>query len=319
MRVVVTGGAGFIGSWTVEELVRAGHEVVVLDDLSTGDVGNLASVINEVELVRCDVTNISAVSDVFGEVRPDAVIHLAAVVGVDEVAEDPVRGFGINAVGTLNVLEASRRHGVGRFVYASSAAVYGDPVTLPISEEHPLRPKNVYGASKLSGEALALGYGGNYGLSVAVLRYFNAYGPRMRPGPYAGVVRKFVEAVLAGEPITIFGDGEQTRDFVYVRDVARANLAALESGAEGVFNIGTGKPTKITDLAEEVMRAVGRSVPIRHAPPRPGDIRHSYADISRAREVLGWEPRTGLDEGLKELIEWMRGLLKRRDHEVRTG
>lgn len=306
MRVIVTGGAGFIGSWTAEALVGRGHEVVIMDDLSTGDPRNLSRIAGRAELIRVDVRNPDAVDEVFRRVGPDAVIHLAAVVSVDEVAENPVRGFEINVRGTLNLLEAARKHGVERFVYASSAAVYGDPVRLPITEEHPTRPKNVYGATKLAGEALVNAYVGNYGLSTAVLRYFNVYGPRMRAGPYSGVIRKFTEAILADKPITIFGDGEQTRDFIYVEDVARANLAALESGATGTYNIGTGEPIRIADLAHALMNVAGKEVPIKYAPPRPGDIRHSYADISKARKELGWSPETRLEEGLKRTIEFIR-------------
>ena len=306
MRVILTGGAGFIGSWTAEVLAREGHEVVVVDDLSTGDPRNLSEVANEVELVTIDIRDPDAVNEVFRRKNPDAVIHLAAVVSVDEVAEDPVRGFEVNVRGTLNLLEAARKHDVKRFVYASSAAVYGDPVGLPIIEDHPTRPKNVYGATKLAGEALVSAYGGNYGLSTAVLRYFNVYGPRMRAGPYSGVIRKFIEAVLTGKPITIFGDGEQTRDFIYVEDVARANLVALESGATGVYNIGTGVPTRIADLAHIVMKVAGKEAPMKHALPRPGDIKHSYADISKARKELGWSPKTGLEEGLRKTIEDLR-------------
>lgn len=305
MRVLVTGGAGFIGSWTAEELVRGGHKVIVLDNMSSGSEANLSRVAGEVIVVRGDVRERHLIESVVKDHSPDALIHLAAVVSVDEVAEDPVKGFENNVLGTLSVLEAARELGVGKVVYASSAAVYGDPVRLPISEDHPLRPLSVYGGTKLAGEALATSYAGNYGMEVVVLRYFNVYGPRMRPGPYSGVVRKFIEAVLAGEPVTIFGDGEQTRDFVYVEDVARANAAALKPGVSGVYNIGTGEPVSVAGLARAVMEVAGVEVPVKYGPPRPGDIRHSYADIRRARDGLGWEPRTGLAEGLRKTIEFM--------------
>ncbi len=303
MKILVTGGAGFIGSWTVEAVIKAGHEAIVVDDLSTGDLGNLRGIAKNIVFVNADVRDRGAVEEVFRAHGPDAVIHLAAVVSVDEVAEDPVRGFEVNVHGTLNLLEVARRHSVNVFVYASSAAVYGDPLELPITEEHPTRPKNVYGATKLAGEALVNAYRGSYGIRAVVLRYFNVYGPRMRPGPYAGVIRKFIEAVLGNKPITIFGDGEQTRDFIYVEDVARANLAALESGAAGIYNIGTGIPTKIVDLAYTIMEIAGKEVPIIYADTRPGDIMHSYADISRAKDELGWYPKTGLKDGLRKTFE----------------
>ncbi len=308
MRVAVTGGAGFIGSWVVEVLVEKGYDVVVIDNFSSGSRSNLASVEGVVKVVECDVRDFSNLLQALKGC--DAVIHLAALVSVDAASENPRLAIDVNVVGTLNVLEACRRVGCSRLVYASSAAVYGEPVKLPVAEDHPTVPINVYGASKLSGEALVLSYNRNFGLSTIALRYFNVYGPRQRGGPYAGVITKFITAALKGEELTIFGDGMQTRDFVYVRDVAEATVKALESEATGVFNVGTGVETKIIDLARKILRLTGSSSRIRFASPRPGDIRRSVADISRIRAVLGWEPRTGLDDGLKKTIEWFRYELK---------
>ena len=300
--VLVTGGAGFIGSHTARLLLDRGYRVVVLDNLYSGSRSNVPE---GAELVVGDVADRETLARALRGV--DHVVHLAAIVSVDEAREDPWSTLRINVLGTLNVLEQSYRHGVGRVVYASSCAVYGEQEVLPITEEAPLRPINIYGASKLSGEALVHAYREEKGLSTVALRYFNVYGPGMRGGPYAGVVYKFLTAALRGEPLTIHGDGEQTRDFVYVADVARANLAALESDAGGAFNIGTGVSITIKRLAEMVLEVTGSRSPIVHSDPRPGDIRHSRASISRARRLLGWEPLTDLKMGLEKTVEWLHG------------
>lgn len=305
MRVVVTGGAGFIGSHTVELLVSRGYDVVVVDDFSTGTLENLVSVVSRVKVVNRSILDREVLDTILRGV--DAVIHLAAVVSVEESLRDPERVYTVNATGTLYLLEAARRHDVERFVYASSAAVYGDPISLPVKETHPCRPKSVYGASKLAGEALVNSYSESYGLSTISLRYFNVYGPRMKPGEYAGVVYKFFERILSGKPPVIHGDGEQTRDFVYVEDVAKANLVALESRATGTYNIGTGRATSINELAEKIMDIAGVKLKPIHGPPRPGDIRFSVADTTMAREKLGWKPDTSLEEGLKKTLEYFRG------------
>lgn len=300
--VLVTGGAGFIGGHTARLLLERGYDVVVLDNLYSGSRGNVPE---GAELVVGDVAD----RDVLGRALRgvDRVVHLAAVVSVDEAREDPWGAVRANVLGTLNVLEQSYRHGVGRVVYASSCAVYGEQEVLPITEEAPLRPTSIYGASKLSGEALVHAYREEKGLPTVALRYFNVYGPGMRGGPYAGVIYKFLTAALRGEPLTIYGDGGQTRDFVYVEDVARANLAALESGAGGAFNIGTGASVTINELARMVLEATGSRSPVVHVGPRPGDIRHSRASIARARRLLGWEPLTDLRMGLEKTVEWLRG------------
>ncbi len=305
MKVVVTGGAGFIGSATAEVLVEKGYEVLVYDNLYAGLRENVP---REAELVIGDVCDLGKLMDALRDAW--GVVHLAAIVSVEEALEDPWRALRVNVEGTLNVLEACRRLDVERVVYASSCAVYGDPVELPVREDHPLKPKNVYGASKLAGEALVSAYAETYGLKAVSLRYFNVYGPRMRSGPYAGVIHKFIAAALRGEPLVIHGDGLQTRDFVYVYDVARANLAALESKATGAFNIGTGRSVTISELARMIVELTGSSSPIHHGPPRPGDIRHSRADITRAENVLGWKPKVRLEEGLLETINYYRSRMR---------
>lgn len=304
--VIITGGAGFIGSWTCEFLVGSGYNVVIVDDFSSGSIENIQSLLDYVKIERADISDYEKITEIIRTHKPEAVIHLAARVSVEEVGNDPRAGYNVNVTGTLNLLEAARRFDVERFVYASSAAVYGEPVDLPIKETHPLQPINVYGATKLAGEALVHAYRGNYGLSTIALRYFNVYGPKMRPGPYAGVIYKFLEAALLGKPIEIYGDGTQTRDFVFVADVARANVQALETRATGAYNVGTGTAISIGELAKMILSITGRQdIPIIYKPPRKGDIKHSYADISRTKKDLSWSPETDLLTGLKITLEYV--------------
>ncbi|RLG83915.1 MAG: UDP-glucose 4-epimerase [Thermoprotei archaeon] len=303
--VFVTGGAGFIGSWTVEKLISKGYRVVVLDNLSYGSIDNLSKVLNDIIFINGDIRDNELLEKLFKEYRFYGVIHLAALISVDEVSQKPYKGYSINVYGTFNLLEMSRKYDVKRFVYASSAAVYGDPQFLPINEDHPLRPKSLYGATKLAGEALVNSYSHNYGLSTISLRYFNVYGPRMKSGPYSGVVYVFIHNIMNNKPLTIYGDGLQTRDFIYVEDVAEANLIALESSVTGSCNIGSGSNISIKDLAYRILRLMGREdLEIVYDEPRRGDIRHSLADISKAIKLLGWKPRTSFEEGLKRTIKY---------------
>jgi len=302
--VLVTGGAGFIGSWTVELLVEKGYRVIVYDNFSTGSMDNIAHLVGRVKIVRGDIRNPLQLEEVVKHYGVDSIIHLAALVSVVEAAEKPLEALQINVYGTHNVLEAARKHDLERVVYASSAAVYGDPKYLPIDEDHPLNPKNIYGATKLGGEALVNAYHENYGLSTISLRYFNVYGPRMKPGPYAGVILKFIERIKQGKPPIIYGDGTQTRDFIYVEDVARANQAALETRATGPYNIGTGIETSINQLAKTIAELMGRPdlKPI-YTQPRPGDIKRSVAKIEKAGKRLGWKPLVSLYDGIKRILK----------------
>ncbi len=306
MRVVVTGGAGFIGSATAEVLLMKGYEVLIYDNLYSGSKENIP---HGAELVIGDIRNFDKLMEALRGAW--GVVHLAAIVSIEEALQDPWKAARVNVEGTLNVLEACRKLEIERLVYASSCAVYGDPITLPVNEEHPLKPKNVYGASKLSGEALVNAYAETYGLKSISLRYFNVYGPRMHGGPYAGVIHKFITAALEGEPLVIYGDGMQTRDFIYVYDVARANVAALKSRATGQFNIGTGRSVTIKELAHMILELTKSSSPVRHGPTRPGDIRHSRADITRAVNELKWEPKVKLEEGLADTISYYRSRYSR--------
>ncbi|MCS7102312.1 MAG: NAD-dependent epimerase/dehydratase family protein [Candidatus Korarchaeum sp.] len=301
--VVVTGGAGFIGSHTVEELLRIPEvEVIVVDNFHSGSHKNLKSS-GRVRVLNSDIRALNDLKldprDLLG------VVHLAAIVSLDEAYSNPKLTLETNVIGTLNVLEMARKLDTRRFVYASSVAVYGEPVKLPIDEDHPTNPSNIYGLSKLMGEQLAMRYMQDYGIEVISLRYFNVYGPRMRSGPYSGVIHRFITALLSGGTVRIFGDGSQTRDFVYVEDVAEANVRALLSGAKGMFNIGTGVETSIKELLSLLCEVIGVTAhDIKYESPRKGDVRRSRASYEAAKVSIGWEPRTSLKKGLERTVRW---------------
>ena len=303
-RVLVTGGAGFIGS-TIARLVsqQTGAGVVVLDDLSTGYRDNLDGL--PVTFVHGDVRDAAVVRQAIDGC--DTVFHLAASVGNSRSIENPIRDAEVNVLGTLRVLEAARAAGTGKIVYSSSAGIFGELKTLPIREDHPIDPDTPYGASKLGGEKLCLAYAKLHPLEAVCLRYFNVYGVNQRYDAYGNVIPIFAHRVLHGEPITIFGDGEQTRDFVNVRDVADANLAAaLAAGVSGAFNIASGTRITINRLAALMALDGEQRTPIQYAPPRPGDVRHSLADISAARSAFGYSPSVDLEDGLREYMDWSR-------------
>jgi len=300
MRILITGGAGFIGSRLAAKLAEEGEEVIVLDNFSTGRESNLRELGSRVQVIRGDVRNLDDVEKAVRGV--EGIAHLAALIDVAESVEKPRLYFDVNVYGTLSLLEAARR--VEVFVFASSAAVYGDPLKLPITEDHPLRPLSPYGATKVAGEALVHAYAAMRGFRPVILRLFNVYGPKQSRA-YAGVVTEFVRRALRGEPPVIYGDGTQSRDFVYVDDVVEYFARALRmESVIGVYNIGSGKAVSVLELAELVARALGKPElkPV-HAPPRPGDIKHSVADISRAVRDFGYSPRTRLEEGLKMTAE----------------
>ena len=301
MKVLVTGGGGFIGSNVVREGLSAGWEVTVLDDFSTGFTENLPSG-GEVRVVRGDVRDPDAVAD--GLRGVEAVFHLAASVGNVRSIEEPIRDSDINVLGTLRLLAGMRHAGVRRLILSSSAAIFGEPRRMPIDEGHPAEPDSPYGVSKLSAEKQALCYGRLYDWEVACLRYFNVYGVNQRFDAYGNVIPIFATRLLAGEPLRIYGDGGQTRDFVDVRDVARANRLALERRARGPLNIGSGAATTVNDLAALMTAISGRSPGIRHEAPRPGEVRHSAADIALAATTLGYAPQVGLEAGLRDYMTW---------------
>jgi len=308
-RVLVTGAAGFIGSWTVEELLKEGYYVIGVDDLSDGSISRLSNVLgnNRFTFINTNICDEEVMMKLCKDV--DAIIHLAAKVSVEEAFLKPKLAFKVNVEGTLVLLEVARKRDIKRFVYASSVAVYGEPRKLPISEDHIIDPINVYGATKAAAEALVHSYQGNYGLSTIALRYFNVYGPRMKGGYYAGVIARFIERVFNDEPPIIYGDGRQTRDFVYVKDVVRANITALRSTKTGPFNIGTGIQTSINDLCSIILKMFNKLhlKPV-YQRPRPGDIRYSQADITKAVNELKWKPKYTLELGLRETIDYYRSI-----------
>jgi UDP-glucose 4-epimerase len=305
MRYLVTGGAGFIGSNTVDELVRRSQEVVVLDDLSTGKAANLDNVRTKVKFIQDSITNMDVLREASRGV--DCVIHLAALTSVPRSVKDPIETNHINVNGTLNVLVAARDAKVKRVVFACSCAVYGKTSALPIREDAGLAPISPYGLTKQVGEAYGRVFQELYGLEFVSLRYFNVFGPRQDPGSaYSGVLSLFNAALLAGTQPTVYGDGEQSRDFVYVQNVVEANLLATEAkGAPGLaFNIGTGSRSTLNQTLALLEKIAGRPARAKYAAPRDGDIRDSQADIGLAQEALGYRARFGFEEGLKRTWEW---------------
>jgi UDP-glucose 4-epimerase len=305
MRYLVTGGAGFIGSHTVDELVRRGNDVLVLDDLSTGKAANLSQVRSKIKLMEASVTNLEAVHDACRGV--DCVIHLAAQTSVPRSVKDPIETNLINVNGTLNVLVASRDAKVKRVVFASSCAVYGSTTDLPIAECTTLAPISPYGLSKQIGEAYGLMFQEMYALEFVALRYFNVFGPRQDPGsPYSGVLSIFNAALLGGTQPTVYGDGEQSRDFVYVSNVVEAILLAAEAkGAPGLaINVGTGNRHTLNQTLALLEKIAGHLAQANYAAAREGDIRDSQADIELARKVLGYSSQIDFEEGLKRTWDW---------------
>ncbi len=302
MKALVTGGAGFIGSNVVDRLLARGDSVTVLDNLSSGYRQNLAAD-PRCHFVEGDVRNARDVAEAME--GADVVFHLAASVGNRRSIDDPVTDAEINVLGTIRVLEEARRQGTGKIVFSSSAGIFGELKTIPIREDHGLEPDSPYGASKLCAEKLCLSYAKLYTLEVVCLRYFNVYGPRQRFDAYGNVIPIFVFGLLQGRSLTIFGDGEQTRDFVNVGDVVQANLLAADSrGISGAFNLGSGTRITINDLLAGIARASGLVPKVEHGPRRSGDVRHSLADISAAKTALGFDPAITLDAGLPEYIRW---------------
>ncbi|MBE0428995.1 MAG: NAD-dependent epimerase/dehydratase family protein [Thermoleophilia bacterium] len=303
MKVLITGGAGFIGSHTAELLIKAGHEVRVLDDFSAGNSSNLATVKKEIDLVEADILDLETVSAACLHI--EVVFHLAAISSVEQSIQEPLRTHAVNASGTLNVLEAARRASVRRVIYSSSAAVYGDHPELPKKESSPVQPRSPYAWHKLSSEFYGQTYAELSGLEFIALRYFNVYGPRQDPeSPYSGVLSIFVRSALDEKPLIIYGDGLQTRDFIHVSDVARVNLLAAEAKPPQppVINVGTGGETRIIDAAEMIQAAAGISAGITYGPPRAGDIHRSCADTGLLEKTYGSQSWVSIADGLQHLV-----------------
>lgn len=313
MRVLVTGAAGFIGSHLTDRLLSDGHEVLGVDDLSSGSRSNLTTALRFAEgrpgafsFQQADVAD-AGLQRLAEEFRPEVVCHLAAQISVRESVNDPLSDARVNVLGTLNALEAARRTGARKVVYTSSCAVFGVPKALPLTGESPRDPISPYAASKITGEVYARMYQNLHGLPTTTLTLANVYGPRQNPAGEAGVISLFTSALLRGEPTRVFGDGSQTRDYVYVEDVVDAFVRACGDVAPGArLNIGTGVRTTDRDLHTVVAEAAGAADDPAFAPPRPGDVPASVVDPEPARAALGWAPRTGLREGIKSTVEWMR-------------
>jgi nucleoside-diphosphate-sugar epimerase len=308
MRYVVTGGAGFIGSNTVDELVRRGESVVVLDDLSAGKEENLAEIRNKISFIKSSINDLEAVRRAMQEA--DYVLHLAARTSVPRSVKDPLETNKVNIEGTLNVLVAARDAKVKRVVLAASSSAYGDTPTLPKAETMQPEPISPYGLSKYVGELYARIFGRVYGLQNVSLRYFNVFGPRQDPGsPYSGVLSKFCTAFLEKTEPVVFGDGEQTRDFTYIDNVVQANLLACEAPvASGkVINVGTGSRFSLNQTLQLLREISGNNLEAKYEPAREGDIRDSQADITLSRELLKYEPAVGFPEGLRRTFDWYKG------------
>jgi UDP-glucose 4-epimerase len=304
-KVIVTGGAGFIGSNLAEELARRGNHVIIIDNLSTGNQENIQSIIKigKVDFIEGSITDLSLMQKSFSGV--DYVFHQAALPSVPRSIEDPEATDNVNITGTLNVLIAARDNAVKKLVYASSSSVYGDTPTLPKTEDMIPNPLSPYAVTKLTGEYYCQVFTKIYNLKTVCLRYFNVYGPRQDPSSaYAAVIPLFINNVLSGKSPVIFGDGEQTRDFTFVKDVVAANIQAAESDVTGVFNLGNSQRVTINELTKLIRNIAKRSdVKPVYDKPRPGDIVHSLADTSKAR-AFGYNPRYTLEQGLKETVEF---------------
>lgn len=304
MRILVTGGAGFIGSHVAERFVAEGHEVAVVDDLSTGFRRNLPP---GASFERVDLCDGPALERVLAAFRPEVVDHHAAQIDVRQSVRDPLRDATINILGGLNLLGACVRHGVRKLIYASTGgALYGEGRRLPAAEDHPVNPESPYGVSKHAFESYLALWRRQYGLDSTVLRYPNVYGPRQNPHGEAGVNAIFIGQLLAGSQPRVFGDGQQVRDYLYVDDVAQANVLALTAGSGETLNLGTGTGTSVLDILDALGSILGvPSGPI-HEPARAGEVQRIYLDASRARRVLGWAPTVSFADGLTRTVEWFR-------------
>jgi len=310
MKILVTGGAGFIGSHVVDKFIESGHQVIVVDNLSSGRRENLNP---QAKFYEVDIREKVKLEEIFKEERPDVVDHHAAQISVVSSVEDPGFDAEVNIIGSLNLIDLSLRYGVKKFIYASTGgAVYGEPIYLPCDEKHPVDPLAPYGISKHTVEHYLYMNHVNFGLNYVVLRYANVYGPRQDPHGEAGVVAIFSKRMLQGKEAYIFGDGWQERDFVYVGDVADANLAALnyekeiKSSLDPIFNVGTGVGTNVNTIFSLIKRFTGFEKDPVYKPPRPGEVYRVYLDVEKIKNEMDWVPRISLEEGLKLTVEWFR-------------
>jgi UDP-glucose 4-epimerase len=303
VRIVITGGAGFIGSHVADAYCAAGHEVLVIDSLWEHGGGRRANVPENVSLVHMDIRD-EAIGRIFADFAPEIVSHHAAQHSVAISTRDPVYDAQINVIGLLNVLEFAQKSGVRKVIFASSGATFGTPEKLPITDDTPQHPTSPYGITKMVAENYLRFYKASRDLDFTALRYGNVYGPRQDPNGEAGVISIFIGKFLAREPVRIDWDGEQTRDYVFVEDVARVNLAALERGSGGCYVIGTGVRTSVNEIYRRLVELTGFQAPVERGPQRPGDARDAQFDATRARLDLGWTPATALPDGIRATYEY---------------
>lgn len=303
MKILVTGGAGFIASHVADAFVEQGHEVVIVDNLSSGVATNVNP---NARFVQADVRG-PEMADLFAAEKPEVVCHHAAQINVRESVADPVFDAQVNIAGFLNLLEHGRRNGLRKVLLASTGgAIYGEQEVFPAAETHPTAPLSPYGIAKLASEHYLFFYAQTYGIDYVALRYANVYGPRQNPHGEAGVIAIFIEKLLRGEQPIINGDGKQTRDYVFIGDIVRGNLAALKTSYRGAVNLGTGVETDVNQIFRTLLRVGGFSAPERHGPEKPGEQRRSVIDNSLAARVLDWRPSVSLEEGLRQTLDFFR-------------
>jgi len=305
MKVLVTGGAGFIGSHVVDVLIEAGHQVSIIDNLWEHGGGRIENLNPQARFYQMDIRD-KGVADIFEQERPESICHLAAQHSVKISTDDPAYDAQVNVLGMINLLECAKKFGIRKVVFASSGATYGTVDKMPLDENTPQHPQSPYGISKLAGEHYLNYWNEMYGLDFTSLRFGNVYGPRQDPTGEAGVIAIFARAILLNQPVRIDWDGEQQKDYVYVRDVAYANLLALTQGSRQAYCIATGTGTSVNALYRGLVDAIGHEVETRSAPKRSGDIYLTYFDISKAEKELGWKPKTGLNDGLQLTVDYFR-------------
>jgi UDP-glucose 4-epimerase len=301
MKVLLTGGAGFIGSWVGQALIDNGNEIFIIDDLSTGKIQNIPK---DANFVKADIKDRDRLEKIFKDFKPEVVNHHAAQMNVRNSVEDPIFDAQVNILGTINLLELSIQHEIKKFMFASTGgAIYGEPEVIPCIEDTLPAPVSPYGISKYAVEQYLNYYKAVHGLSHVVLRYSNVYGPRQNPHGEAGVVAIFCDRIKYGNPCEIFGDGKQTRDYVYVEDVARANILSLNA-KDAILNIGTAVETSVNDIVSKLRTVTNRDVQVVYSPRRRGEVDRIALEIKRAEELLGWSPHVSLEEGLSRTWEW---------------
>jgi len=301
MKVILTGGAGFIGSWVADALIADGHRVLILDDLSSGKEENIPK---EAEFVKCDIRDRDALDSLFSDFKPDIVNHHAAQINVRKSVENPTLDAQVNILGSLNLLEISKRHRVKKFIFASTGgAIYGEPETIPVDERAIPLPISPYGVSKLSVERYLDYYNLVFGLEYVALRYSNVYGPRQNPHGEAGVIAIFCNRILEGQKCDIFGDGNQKRDYVFGGDLARANVLSLRAPV-GIYNLGTGIEISVNDLINILVKATGIAANVHYLPYRAGEVQRIALDISKAGKMIGWFPEVSFEDGITRTWNW---------------